>query len=489
MTKSKYEILYFGFSLIITFLCLIFTFVVWVSFESFNFMSFVKKNHSLSPVIDIYEADECPLELDLINIEYPGTINGCTDGTLSYAHECEISRKQDNGEDKLVLKIPHGESVSVVNRKKLNIWRGKKLCKKIHYTVVDDEDKNPPLNIQYLDSANRKKYSFYYRNAVSYDKKCPDNTNYCGILDTLNNKLCLSSDYTCPINKISFNITSSKTLDTDEYYLLNPDTNKTINISKENKNGKILVELEYNGIDKMCLNRDVFVNVKKRDILDLQYKSIEQENCGIFKYNKSKEFDDSYTHIDFITFSKLYEDNNIHRNITELPFYNVQSLKDRKMNLFYRNYIGWSLTCSYSPEVLDSNVTLEILLFSTLAVYFVLSIIMLYYKNKSIKSYIPFCVLLIIALAFISTLYAHSPGRDILDCLDENTKQELQNAQELEDRVTINKCLLTVVILISVLLLFTFLFIILLYRNRENLTFNEVEPAAKEEIEIRYTLN
>ena len=45
----------------------------------------------------------------------------------------------------------------------------------------------------------------YYKNAVSKDEECPTGTKFCGIIDDKENKLCISSTSSCPINYFSEN--------------------------------------------------------------------------------------------------------------------------------------------------------------------------------------------------------------------------------------------------------------------------------------------
>ena len=45
----------------------------------------------------------------------------------------------------------------------------------------------------------------YYKNAVLKEEECPKETKFCGIIDNKENKLCISSNSSCPINYFSEN--------------------------------------------------------------------------------------------------------------------------------------------------------------------------------------------------------------------------------------------------------------------------------------------
>ena len=52
---------------------------------------------------------------------------------------------------------------------------------------------------------SKKEVFTYYKNAVLKDEKCPTGTKFCGIIDDKENKLCISSTSSCPINYFSEN--------------------------------------------------------------------------------------------------------------------------------------------------------------------------------------------------------------------------------------------------------------------------------------------
>ena len=51
----------------------------------------------------------------------------------------------------------------------------------------------------------KKEVFTYYKNAVSKDEECPPERKFCGYIDDQENKLCISSNSSCPINYISEN--------------------------------------------------------------------------------------------------------------------------------------------------------------------------------------------------------------------------------------------------------------------------------------------
>ena len=64
-----------------------------------------------------------------------------------------------------------------------------------------DNETNIYKNINFILVINYN-YSFYFQYLIKNNSICPNNTNKCGIFDTLNNILCLPIDIECPINNI-----------------------------------------------------------------------------------------------------------------------------------------------------------------------------------------------------------------------------------------------------------------------------------------------
>ena len=183
----------------------------------------------------------CPREYSTINLgSWPGTMKGCDCvgvGGLTTLFDSEVQQKQcSKGERKGGC-----HTIQPIPKENYTFWRNMQFCSKYPVETTDE--------LKYLE---------YLKNSVKKGGSCPQGFKQCGILDTLDNILCLPENEECPLN--FFVITNNATPPT-EYQYLNittlsfQDVNGTyLHYSNEAINNPIIVHFEIAETGHLCID-------------------------------------------------------------------------------------------------------------------------------------------------------------------------------------------------------------------------------------------
>ena len=194
------------------------------------------------------------------------------------------------------------------------------------------------------------KYFMYYKNTILYgkrnylysyedlltfnyviekNKECPINMKQCGIIDSFDNILCLDKSDICPLNNITIIQESDK-----KGIKLGDST--YLYFTNEAENNKTIADLY------------VFQRKPCYDSQEKHWKNfyeLEDNNEGDCIYKKN-EVDKKYVEVDSYNQSKFYEENKIYsRYGFKLKPNKMEKLKNSKIYLYYRNFIGYNLSC------------------------------------------------------------------------------------------------------------------------------------------------
>jgi hypothetical protein len=277
-----------------------------------EYTSSVIKNWNLSPIVDIQLGVNCTLGYSRLVLDtWNGTVTGCLCSTYVRTGMC-------SSKSGCKTLSPNGP----VN---FTSWYGSSLCVK-----------RLPVN------------SYFDLTIVKSGNSCPMNQKNCGIIDTLNNSLCVPNDSTCPINDIQVQSvdqiipTGYKTLD-----LTQGGVSKRLVFGNKGPSGKVLVEFKISD-NTPCIDPK-FSNVvsnfhllEYNSVFDLCYRAVNQ-----------KVVDRSYQFIDVYNKYKLYVDNGIFQIIQKLPFYSGSTASNIDTRLYYRNYVGMQI--SYFDTIKSKN--------------------------------------------------------------------------------------------------------------------------------------
>ena len=150
----------------------------------------------------------------------------------------------------------------------------------------------------------------FNKQIIENNKECPEGYKCCGIVDTLNRKLCLKINEQCPItiNSLNKNITENNTENSQILSIFKITETKPC-MNPNQKDWENVYKLEYPPKNCTKVNNQLY---------DFRYEKLEN-----FVTNK---FD-------------LYDNNGIIQNY---PSNSYSKLKDKKLYLYGRNFIGFN---------------------------------------------------------------------------------------------------------------------------------------------------
>jgi len=195
---------------------------------------------------------------------------------------------------------------------------------------------------------------------VANDEECPYYFDACGIFDSFGNKLCSEYRSRCPINNIYIDEKDSRKSFYYEKYL---NENKSLYYTTSNYNGTILSGFFiFQGKPCYYSNEytwDTFNELEKG-------KGEGCKSLSLFNFNR-------YKYLDSYNRYSLYKENYIYKG-SDFDLYGkqgIERMKKSKVGLFYRNYIGFNLSCLRTRRINDvdlefsdlKNSTEEVILF------------------------------------------------------------------------------------------------------------------------------
>jgi hypothetical protein len=241
---------------------------------------------------------------DLVSYEWPGTTTAC---------HCE---KQNN---QAIL-----SNQGKCNEKELQIG-----CRNV--------DEIKPFRARkwktrYLCSSSTKTKSYFEINKVKRHENCVYKYKKCGVIDTLDNFLCIPENEICPLNMISF-------LNTVDEQNVRIDTS---NIKVEN--GKI-----YSNF--MVAEKNLCVNHVEREFFEKNYlltnftgKYLKGCETQVGVSGEIINFDKNFDKIDSYPKKLFYENNKIFPFVLEkLPLYPNNISSD--LALYASTFVGWKREC------------------------------------------------------------------------------------------------------------------------------------------------
>ena len=154
-----------------------------------------------------------PSETTLIGNPWPGYLKGCVliDQVYVYSRKSRCPSTAS-----LYPEIP---PVSY------NKWRNATLC------------------------GNRLLSSYFDLTFVQKDRKCPSGSKPCGVLDSLNNQLCVSDTMSCPINKVLFLDSTSSIPGDYNYDIINFQDGKKLLFTNGDNKGDIFKEFTVSDLN------------------------------------------------------------------------------------------------------------------------------------------------------------------------------------------------------------------------------------------------
>ena len=273
-------------------------------------------NWNQGPIVDIVTVDNSqPCQngySPLINNKWEGTVLGCDCTNLllgSGIRRRACSRGKNSGENSC-LDIPP------IAPMPYSLWKNSKICVK-------------KIQNSYLDFT-----------IVASADSCPSTMRICGIIDSLNNKLCIPTATKCPINKIQI-LQNSDPMPSDfQYTTIAMNNNNKLIYTTDNVSGKFPIDLIVS--DGVPCEDIRYENYKSQPYILENYGF--GASCPEPNEVSQNVLDNRYQLLDSYVRLSLYQENNIYLLLQRLPLiastnYNYQT------NLYSRNYIGFSTSC------------------------------------------------------------------------------------------------------------------------------------------------
>jgi hypothetical protein len=308
--NAKITNLVYCISTLIFFILIIIAYVKLAGSE-YQYMHNLGLNWNRGPIVSIEPSGtQCTATQEpIITNSWPGTSEGCycsINLSLVYGplRPGRCYKKRDN--------LLFCSTVSERPGIRWQNWRGKYICGK-------------RVESSYLDLTISKR-----------PESCPMNMRSCGIIDSLNNVMCVPSNIDCPINSIQIDTSKNPTIPKDST-VIDADEAKII-FSNTNLKGKIVNEL-YIGEEQPCADPQYANYNYKPYLLDKFYdKNKCNSNVGKFVY------DERYQKVDKTNSLNVLKDNGIYNVLNTLPLYNLTDYK-HDMTLYQRGFIGLDSDC------------------------------------------------------------------------------------------------------------------------------------------------
>lgn len=303
-------------------------FIITVNFNYVYILGDVLNNWSKGPIDDFYIVEKklsenenvCPENYEyLFKFTWPGTKSGCdcrksTNTKVIEEHEdklttgyCSIS--QISAGCMLISETPAKQIHSIGDK---------------YYCIKRDTNFN---------------YASKYGSNI-FEKSCPLLMKNCGVIDTVNNYLCVEKESECPIEK---NKISDEEIN---IYFENSEKIKENEItSKIIESAKYFVDLLISQ-GPVCIN-NIEVNLLTENIYELlnKHKKVKCPTKILTGNNNSIQHDYRFTKlINFPTSNLFYKEDFLLSNIETLPDF-PHDYFEMPATIYGRNYIGWKKRC------------------------------------------------------------------------------------------------------------------------------------------------
>lgn len=323
-------------------------------------------------------------------------------------------------------------------------YKGKVLLGKCQIDMVSCKDIAPikPIKIQKWKQKSfiplsEPTYQYYLQRISQHETSCKYPFIQCGILDTLNQPLCIEKLTKCPWNKI---VASKSAVPQSDYHYetIAFNDNTYLHCTNEATNSPIFTEL-------LISEGPILKNKTK---LCRKTSSFLLENPNTIDCKSNPELTDkSYILIDSIDKKQFFSDLSIYKNITDLPEI-PKDFFDTTIDLYGKNYIGIKQQCLKIFELLTSSSSDGLKIRTSVSSWEIASLaacilgvlaqicIMVYaiWKKKDDKWWLPLvkvniinCFLSIICVVGTDSLRKIVTGSDYnkFDCGDEETNKLL----------------------------------------------------------------
>jgi len=266
--------------------------------------------------------EKCPKNSEIfLSTLYNGNKEGCfcTDSEEIYNMPCNYLGNLNSSS---CININSGSNFP------MTVWNGNNIC------------------------VERSKINYFSPNI--FNDNCPNIfSQKCGIIDSVGNYLCLSSDTDCPINLIQIVDSDTSSINKDKSTIVEFDSSSETSISSISKVSKFLIYNNKN-TDNLIIN-NALIEESQPCLINNYHKNDDRyfldsfnilKDCPVIRINTNKTItsDRSYKIIDTNIYSNILKDNHLYDIVKSLPMYPERRLL-KVYNLFMREYYGLKAYC------------------------------------------------------------------------------------------------------------------------------------------------
>ena len=258
------------------------------------------------------------------------------------------------------------------------LWPGRIIIDEIKGETDEILSKETNISKIYGKYFYYEKYQIYEEllnngNIIKNNEQCKDGYQNCGIIDTLNQSLCLPTNIECPINDIEIISYSNSTKDdyfNQGYNFEYGSNNMIFFYTNKQKTNPIIGRIILNG-NQPCASPEEYCWEKFES-----YEANESSSC-INDY-EGNLYDDTYSQFGSISYNILYKENLLSK---DYDVFNKNLLESKKLYLFKNRFIGIDKEClnkSNFNKMSDLDYPFyKVLLLPALSVVFNLIVILL----------------------------------------------------------------------------------------------------------------
>ena len=258
-------------------------------------------------------------------------------------------------------------------------------CVKKEYKILSERQNIKKIYNYYFCYSNYYTYgSLLENNIIKNNESCPNHFKDCGIIDTLNQKLCLDKSMECPLtdliildyNDLNYNFYYNS----NNYIKYNNEFlgNKTIFVSNKNNSEGI--------IGNLILSDNIpCINEKEKNWKSFDKYEIPSEECKT-EINGKKN-DERYKKIGNITYNQIYKDN---LNNSDYEIMKQYLSNSDILGLYKRLNIGINKKCLDNNYLIKFQNCLSIIFVKILLLLIFIGLIVL---TKTITFWIFMCIL------------------------------------------------------------------------------------------------
>ena len=204
--------------------------------------------------------------------------------------------------------------------------------------------KSTEFCVDYLNSSQYDYFNLLEKSTLTPEECINRGDKPCGILDKMNNILCLPQNETCPINSMIVDANPTMPGYTSYQFKSILAGGTYLHVANGTQSGSVLSQLKLSD-GEVCADLGEYSSPYKPYILERRTKIGCQNKFGNYTTNPTYHLVDSF---DKYT---VYQENNITTAVQKLPFFFDEWTTPRKTSIYSTTFIGFDKECLKSNPI------------------------------------------------------------------------------------------------------------------------------------------